>query len=434
MDVGQPLSQGIVQSNLGIPINCDKLNEVSRFAGFSVRAVVNKLNELSPFASFKSVAGFGNTFWFTNEYHGGYISEGAASLEDTFKKMKAFSPVSERRISIVTGESGLLSCLPELSKLSNLVIVVDQNPILLFFLISLFNQLPEIERCGEEEYEDLIKNALLAVKEKVEGISFSEEDILFLAKKYKDTFKEWHCFSSKERFEETKKALEKMYIYPVCTNYYDEAAMKTLAKIISDEGLSIAFFNATNVLEYYNRFFEWKRYPCPIKGVDNTLYLKELPLTEDTLCAHSSLMYRKDKKTSTCTGDVFFEEAYQLHKLNIYYDVCGETLSEEKKDKDLIVGACLKLAQIDTSEAKEGNVLYKLRNLLAHSSQEALFQLSKNYHKISEKLDKNKAYKSSLENEHQKFTFLSVLQLALGEAGLTVNRPDSSYEGKRKKR
>ena len=309
-----------------------------------------------------------------------------------------------------------------------------QRESLLFFLTYLFNQLPKIEGCGEEEYEDLIKKSLIAVKEKVEGITFSEEDILNLAKKYRDAFKEWHCFSSKERFEETKKALEKMHIHPVCTNYYDETAMGTLAKIISDEDLSIAFFNVTNVLEYYNRFFELERYPCPIKGVDNTLYLKKLPLTEDTLCAYSSLMYRDDRQAATCNGDVFFEEAYQLHKLNIYYDVCGETLNEEKADKDLVVDACLKLAQIDPREAGKGNVLTKLRNLLAHSSQEALFQLSKNYRKIKKTIDKNKAYQFSLGNEHKKLTFLAVLQLALGEAGLKVNRPDSSYEGRRKKR
>ena len=69
MDVGQPLSQGIVQSNLGIPINCDKLNEVSRFAGFSVRAVVNKLNELSVLLEPFGIKKFYTDDWGAYERH-----------------------------------------------------------------------------------------------------------------------------------------------------------------------------------------------------------------------------------------------------------------------------------------------------------------------------------------------------------------------------
>ena len=53
---------------------------------------------------------------------------------------------------------------------------------------------------------------------------------------------------------------------------------------------------------------------------------------------------------------------------------------------------------------------------------------------IKKAIDKNKAYQFSLGNEHEKLTFLAILQLALGEAGLKVNRPDASYEGRRKKR
>ncbi|MET4696245.1 hypothetical protein [Endozoicomonas lisbonensis] len=434
MDVGQLSSPEMVHSNLGFPIDCDKLKKVSHFAGFSVREVVDKLNDLPPSADFKSAAGFDNTFWFTNEYHGGYISESATSLKDTFKEIKEFSPVSQRRISIVTGESGLLSCLPELARLSNLVILIDQNPILLFFLFSLFNKLSEIEDCRDEEYADLIKSAFLLTKDKVEGISFSEENALLLAMKYKEAFNEWHCFSSRERLEETKKALEKMHIHPLCTNYYDEESMKRLAKIISDEELDIVFFNMSNVLEYYHRFFEWKRYPCPIKGVDNTLYLNELPFTEETLCAYSTLIYCDERRAMTCTGDVFFEKAYQLHKLNIYYDVCGETLGEEKTDKDLILDACMKLAQMDPGTDTGKLVLHKLRNLLAHSSEEALSQLSENYHRIQKTLDKNKPYQSSSENEQKKYTFLSVIQLACGEAGLKINRYNPSSRGRRKKK
>ena len=428
----------LVNTNFGLTIGRSKLDRFSRFAGYSVHKIIDELNKITPPLKIEQFnVKYNGTFYFTNEAKGrGYIEEGL-SLMNTFEKIvevrscerklevAALPEKNEPQkivVSCLVGESGLLSGLVEISdNKPQLIILLDNNPVQLYFVYKLFEKLPSIKDCGE--YHELVTYALNSVKAVLPDLECDEEQLLSLADSYKEAFDNWHCFSSPERLEKFKEAADKCCIYPVCVDLFNKENMEMLGKALNDEAIKIEFLNVSNVYEYVRRFFFKNGFNGYVLGVHNSMHLKELPLTEKTICGYSNLCNGDVKSAQTCRGDVLCEKLYKIGKENIFSRLCGEFYSEEKSDEDLFVYACKKLSEnFESCEDKKNDALrnaeYDLQELLGHISHETVEVIPKIIKNIKRNLDKNPMYK---DQDSYKNNFIEMLQVGCNEAGIDVN-------------
>ncbi|WP_422474774.1 hypothetical protein [Endozoicomonas sp. ALB032] len=177
------------------------------FSHYTVRGVAEKLAKRFPISEITNLTPE-TTFWFTNEYPGG-IRGSELSLVSTITGLRELCPISARRVSIVTGESGLLSCIPELSSISELIIQVDIDPVLLNFTGELLKNLSNLTSVNLKKYYEVVHLSLDFLKRKGIPIEIYESKVLKSAEMYKEAMGELHCFSSQRRFDEFKSALKK---------------------------------------------------------------------------------------------------------------------------------------------------------------------------------------------------------------------------------
>ncbi|WP_252178745.1 hypothetical protein [Endozoicomonas sp. 4G] len=372
------------------------------FSHFNVRKVAEKIAKRFPVSE---ITGHipKSTFWFTNEYPEG-MRGCELSLAKTITKLRESSfPVKERRVSIITGESGLLSSIPELSCISELIIQVDSNPLLLNFTAELLKQLSNVTSFNPKKYHQIILSSLECLKRKGFPSDAYVSEVMDYAKAYKKAMRDLHCFSSQRRFEAFKSALNKCYIQAIEANYFSKKDMVSLFEILAEEGFEVSYFNISNVCEYLFDFYDMNPYDGLVKDMESTAHIRAMPLAEDAVCAYSSLLSTHDH-TGTCTKDLFFDRLHQINK-SMVLRMIEKLSATDKPDIDSITSACVALAKIDRTDVKSS--MSFLRLLLAHITDEESTALLSKVAEIEHILSKNKMYDSESGNK-----FMDVIKMA----------------------
>ena len=343
---------------------------LGKFSGYYVYRATDRLSSCFPVSKITghSLKQQKQHFWFTNEYPEAFGEQ--VSLAKTITSIGKLPQSSERKVSVVTGESGLLSCIPELSRISKLIIQIDRDPVLLIFIEELLKNLSGAISVNKDEYHELIKLSLEHLKKS--GISTDESRILASAEKYKNAMGKLHFFSSQERLDEFKLALSQCPVQAVQADYFSKKDMDCLFKILEEEGLEVSFFNISNVCEYYHEFYKMNPFNGLIQGMESTAFIRAIPLARDALCAYSSLL-SNSAHTGTCTKSVLFERLYQINKSAALYYIAIHASKSKSYTSDLIA-ACVELAKIDWIEVDEAIVL--LRLILAHITKDECVILS----------------------------------------------------------
>ncbi|WP_422138862.1 hypothetical protein [Endozoicomonas sp. ALC020] len=372
-----------------------------KFAGFNVSRVADRLANRFPISKLENHS-LKSHFWFTNEISSVYACE-HVSLASTIARIRNSPPVNERRVSIVTGESGLLSCIPELSRISKLIIQVDCDPVLLKFIEKILEKLTFLTLINPEIFDELVQSSLELLKKSGCIADEVESEILESAAMYKEAMGELHCLSSQSRLEEFKSALSECRIQAIEANYFSKDDMDSLIKILVEENLEVSYFNISNVIEYFGNFYSMNPFNGLVQGVENTRYIRAIPLAEDAICAYSSLISSQDH-TGTCTRNELFERLYQLNKSKTFRKIARYARQSRSDVKDTI-SACEHLTKVRLINAE--TAIDFLRLILAHITKEESIILSSRSSDIDRSLSENTVY-----NDQDRIKFMQIIRAA----------------------
>ena len=76
--------------------------------------------------------------------------------------------------------------------------------------------------------------------------------------------------------------------------------MSALAQTLRDNGAVVHFFNSSNVCKYPENFYKMTPYDGMIANKTPSLYVRELPFSDDAICAYS-MLYGFELFTATAT-------------------------------------------------------------------------------------------------------------------------------------
>ncbi|MGI9273980.1 MAG: hypothetical protein ACR2PT_03860 [Endozoicomonas sp.] len=371
------------------------------FAGHSVVEVAKQLERRFPVPSTINPE-ITNHFWFTNEFPGSHLPE-KQSLLETIKTLQTKHTCRSRKVSIITGESGILSCLPELLNISELIILIDHDPVILHFIKNILKHLVE-SNIYEDEYPDVIRSSLRSL-ERILKRTFDESEILCHADEYKKSMGSLHCFSSEDRLKKFQDAIGTSCFQPVNADYFSESDMEDLFRILKENGFEVSYFNISNAYEYYKTFYSMNPFKGSVRNIESTQFIRSMPLAHSALCAYSSLLL--SERVTTCSKEVFFEEMHETNKSKALTRAFFLVESCTSKSRD-IGKACIEMAK----EMESGNltIIANLRLILSHISQPDLESLSNNFEDIHTALKENKCIDLSDEVK-----FLAIIQAAIRE-------------------
>ena len=382
-----------------------KLELLSKFSGYNVCKVADKLASRFPVSNIANHSLQGH-FWFTNEYPKAFGSD-QVSLAGTIAKIGETCLVNERRVSIITGESGLLSCIPELSRVSKLIIQVDCDPVLLIFIGELIKNLSNSASINTEKYYEIIKTSLESLKERGCATDVNESIILKSAERYKEAMGELHCFSSQKRLEEFKAALSECHIQAIEANYFSKEDMDSLFEILVEEGLEVSYFNLSNVCERFSKFYLMNPFDGSVQGIETTAHIRAIPLAEDAVCAYSSLL-SYHRHTDTCEKSILFDRLYQINKSRALSDIAINA-GKCESDMNNLISACIELAKVKVIDLDDvESAIDHLRLILAHISKDEAITLSHRVNDIERSLAKNPVY-----DDQARKKFISIITVAV---------------------
>ncbi|WP_281649097.1 hypothetical protein [Parendozoicomonas sp. Alg238-R29] len=374
----------------------------SDFSGHKVCKVADRLASRFPVSNIANHS-LKSGFCFTNEYPRAFNSN-QVSLAKTIAKISETCLVNERKVSIITGESGLLSCIPELSLVSKLIIQVDCDPVLLTYIGELIKKISDTSSISTRKYHEIIKTSLESLKRRGCATDVDEPGLLKSADEYKEAMGELHCFSSQRRLEEFQSALRECHIQAIEANYFSKEDMSSLFEILVEEGFEVSYFNISNVCEYFHRFYVMNPFNGLVQGMESTAYIRRIPLTIGAVCAYSSLLSGHDH-TDTCTKNILFERLYQINKSKALSDVAMYAGKPKSVVNDLI-SACIELAKVDWIEVE--TCIDTLRLVLAHITKDEAKTLSHRVQDIEHSLAENTMY-----NDQDRSEFINITTAAV---------------------
>ena len=258
---------------------------VSRFAGYSVQKIVDVSNSLPSKSMAPDQMVTGNVPWVAREhFFWDMNADQKIPLSNRyFTALKTAEPHHGRNIAVVTGESGLLASLPELSKLTRVIVQVEDNPAILLMTDAILNQLPDME--SPQQYLDVIRSAFQQVKQQIPQIEDTPEEVVEQFVDYLDSFPGLHFCSSPARLQATRAALQQCVVIPVRASYFNRSEMTTLNEALRE--CDLVFLNLSNTAACYPSFYQENPFDGHVQGILSTQYIKDLPVTASTLCTYS---------------------------------------------------------------------------------------------------------------------------------------------------
>lgn len=287
------------------------LGSKPEFSGLSVSKIEDQLNDKLPLPELKQIHDDPGSYWFSNEFP--YSED--LDFKKTINKLSGLSTnLRTRSVSIITGEGCLFSCLPELAKVCSLVFQVDHDPKLLHLSQLLITGLADVEDVSEETH--WLDQAIIKLGDRITGFhSARAEEIHSQYAANKKGMGEYHCFSSEQRLRETKNSCSSCKVIPVYADFYVQDDMAKLAGIIKGNNIRVVFINLSNVMEYFQEFYDKNKFSGIVAGVEPGCYVKNIPLSESALCAFSSLR-AAPLFTKVCSKENYYNELYSLAQKN----------------------------------------------------------------------------------------------------------------------
>ncbi len=259
--------------------------------------------------------------WFSNEFPINPDSEldfckvinALDSIPDDGKDCNAVS------VAIVVGESSLLSILPNLSRVCDVVLICDYDPLLLH---SMMYSIELIKTCDEVSNKTYFYETLKTLSIKCEDKyiakidieqweqteehrddyttqclfdrGFSHEKLKFSVSRDRSILGlgAYHCFSSECRFKETLKAVNEIQCIPVPINLHDKKPIEKLCQILHTNDCKVKFLNLSNFPEYN---YEAYHMGCTKPLAASTL--SQLPFSDNVLIADSLLANEEKART-----------------------------------------------------------------------------------------------------------------------------------------
>ncbi len=225
------------------------------------------------------------TYWFSNEFEAGPFQE-ELRLANSFAEIPQKKDLHSYHIAILTGEGGLFQGLPELAAQCDLTLQLDCNPLPLQFCRYLLE-----ESYKAESYKDkslVLKNAILRFQQSNPQITGKQ------IKEIHTQFSDYtigmrnNLFASPERFAAFQEC-QGHPIQQICLDYFSKENMVALATTLKQHDAVVHFFNASNVCEYPMYFYQANPYQGEVHGTTPCLYMRQLPFSENGLCAYSQL-------------------------------------------------------------------------------------------------------------------------------------------------
>ena len=183
------------------------------------------------------------------------------------------------KVGFLIGESSLAHCLPELSKLCNMIIIVDCDPDVLLHQL---NRIKLMQLCNYKRVESAFENELLSACSQ-QSLKTSQK----LNYEYqKECLGRHYLFSSPSRYRESQKVLGRLLIIAVQLNIFSGEHIPLLTSLLKKHKAEISFFNLSNTLDlkHSSVFYDMNPFdfcggpPSPCK------HLKQLPLSKNCVC------------------------------------------------------------------------------------------------------------------------------------------------------
>ena len=302
-------------------------------------------NNLAKFQERTVEAQIPQTFWFSNEFPGG-ISE-QLKLADSYARLPTSKPLSGYRVAIITGEGGLFQGLPEVAACCDLTLQVDCDPKPLQLSAFMLEELKNTEqytelRTGAIRQHKLFNTAIARLR--TENPQVNDKDVYDLrAEHFCYTMNmKGYLFSSPERFAEFKRCQDHP-VLQVRLSHFSKETMTALSQILKKHDASVRFLNITNVCEYPMYFYQANPYDGRVDDMTPSLYIRELPFSDDAICAYSQLFSSTYLEPFTATTTIA-EMPEVLHRGAINRRDVRLTILTSTKDQMLFDQLCGKLA------------------------------------------------------------------------------------------
>ena len=371
----------------------------SYFAGYSLQKVVDVFNSLPPKPITPDETAAGKVPWIAPEHRFSQMIDGEGILLSNrfFNAIKEAQPSQGRNIAVVTGESGLLACLPELSGLTRVILQVEDNPAVLLMTNAILNLLPQMRT--PERYPDVVRSAYQVVKRQIPQIEDSQPKVVGLFEDYLADLPGQHCCSSEQRLHQTCEALKRCVVIPVRASYFNVTDMVMLNHVLHE--CDLVFFNLSNAATNYLKFCREHPFEGRVKSICTTQIIKNIPVKPETLCTYSFLECKDGNKPllRACPGDYLVSELEEgiMNKFS------------EQDSIEIFSDSILELDKTSVAES-EAKVVAELRNIVALLSRDNLRGLHKNLASL------NNLFRHRSPNDPVRRQFMGILEVACLEA------------------
>lgn len=396
-------------TDLKLNVQVSNPGSVSRFVGYSVQKIVDVSNSLPSKAMAPHQIATGSVPWVAREH---FVVDMTADQKIPlssryYTALKTAEPHHGRNIAVVTGESGLLASLPELSKLTRVIVQVEDNPAILLMTNAILNQLPDM--ASPQQYLDVIRSAFQRVKEQIPQLEDAPEEVVEQFVDYLDSLPDLHFCSSPARLQATRAALQQCLVIPVRASYFNGSEMAMLNEAWHE--CDLVFLNLSNTVACYPLFYHENPFDGRVQGILSTQYIKDLPVTASTLCTYSffrAIGYQKPLMEA-CPGTSLCADLHQIMKgraLNI--GDRANTLSDPEPVFVLKVG----ISALDKTCNAEiaTKLLAEVRNLLALLSRDELRELQDHLRSL------NKWFRQRSPDDPVRRQVMEILTVACTEA------------------
>ena len=178
------------------------------------------------------------------------------------------SDTAHIRVSLLVGSSSILSSLPELARISDLVILIDIHPLRtrffkhqMSYLPAVFAEIPEQTSLPEREHlyllshlSSLMRQSWIYDNEKAVIEHQLERLMLSYARSRMNT----RChspFSSMTRWHATASAVQRIRIASIQMDIFNKDHIKRLAELLTSHEAEVIFFNLSNTINWLNSEF-----------------------------------------------------------------------------------------------------------------------------------------------------------------------------------
>ena len=382
---------------------------VSRFAGYSLQKIVDVFNSLPSKPMVQHQIGAGQVPWVAPEHLVLDVTAGQKiPLSNRyFTALKTAEPRHGRNIAVVTGESGLLASLPELSKLTRVIVQVEDNPAILLMTNAILNQLPEME--STQQYLDVIRSAFQRVKQQIPQVEDTPEEVVGQFHEYLDNLPGQHFCSSPERLQATRAALQQCVVIPVRASYFNGSDMTMLNEALHE--CDLVFLNLSNAVACYPLFYRENPFDGCVQGILSTQYIRDIPVTANTLCTYSFLRATGYQKPvmEACLGTSLCADLHRIMKGRAL-NLGGWANRRNEPETVFVLKVGIKVLDKTCYAEVETKLVAELRNLMALLSRDELRELQDYLQSL------NKCFRQRSPDDPVRRQFMEILTVACTEA------------------